>query len=81
MDRTVARQDPLSPSSHDLFSLFTQKEREFWVSLPLHIRTLPIVLRPHHLASHAREARRPQAAGGNEWQAVDLFSDILFLPL
>ena len=81
MDKTVAHQDPLSPSSHDLFSLFTQKERKFWASLPLLIRTLPIVLRPHRLASHAREARRPQAAGGNEWQAVDLFSDIPLLLL
>ena len=47
---------------HDLVSGFTQKEREFWVSLPLLIRTLPIILRPHHLASYAREARDPQAA-------------------
>ena len=79
MDRAVARQDPLSPSSHDLFSVHT--EAEFWVSLPPLIRMLPIVLRPHRLASYAREARGPQPAGGSEWQEVDLFSYIPLLPL
>ena len=43
MDRTEPAR-LLSPSSHDLFSVYTQKETEFWVSLPLLIRMLPIGL-------------------------------------
>ena len=71
----------LSLHPHMTSSLCSHRRREFWVSLPLLIRTLPIILRPHHLASYAREARGPQVAGGNEWQAVDLYSYIPLLSI